>query len=277
MHELQYIPAVRPDAPLELDGPVAFVGVGEGMRGHEWKYTLGYRDVMSTSRPAREVEVGFWTDRETMDALRRAADADAMARKPGTFVAQGEWKQRGYVVAMSIGNVHYDRIQAQMTVVLLEGAWWRLVSKSMVPDSSEGGDYPYLDFPHDGTYDYMKTTNSHEVEPSVLTPSPVRIVVNGPATDPTIVIGGNSYELDMTVESGAYVTVDGRDKTIVYTRADGSVENAFANGVRGSGLGGGAYIFEPVPMGTSTCAWDGTFSFEIGWYEEEGEPPWSQS
>ena len=277
MKELQYIPATTIDNAIQLDGPVAFVGVGEGMRGHEWQYSLGYRDVMSTARPAREVEVDFWTDRATMDALRRAADADMMARKPGTFLAQDEWRQRGYVVPSSIESVSYDRIHAKVAIVLLDGAWWRLVKKSMVPDSSTGGDYPYLDYGFDYGYDFMRTANSKTVEPSVLTPSPVYLVVNGGVVDPEIELAGNTYKLAMTIEAGAYVTVDGRDKTIVYTRADTSTENVFANGVRGSGQGGGSYIFEPVPAGVNTCAWNGEFSFEIGWYEEEGEPPWSQS
>lgn len=260
-----------------MDGPVAFVDVGAGLRGRMWSYDLGYRDLLSTTRPAREVEVTFHSDRATADALRRAADADAMARKPGTLIAQNEWMQRAYIVGSDVEYISYDRLAVTLSVVLLDGAWWRLVSHEIRPGGSQGGDYGYLDFNVDYEYDYMHEADTSSIQPSVLTPSPVKLVIYGPASNPYVVVGGNTYRLTMTVPAGGYVTVDGKAKTIVLTRADGSTEDAFAAGARGTGEGGGEYVFEPIPAGRHAVSWPGEFGFTLGWYEEEGEPPWSQS
>lgn len=140
--------------------------------------------------------------------------------------------------------------------------------------STEGA---YLDYPHDYPYDYQKTSYTGNITPSVLTPSDVYLVVYGPAVNPYVIVGGNRYQVNVTVPSGGYLVVDGREKSIMLTLADGTVQNVFSSGVRGGGAGGGTYIFEKVPAGTSEVTYDGSFGFDFGWYEEEGEPPWSQS
>lgn len=275
MNKLEYQPGIKGKA-IQMDGPVAFVGTAENLRGREWSYELGFRGLTSATRAAREVDVDFFTDYATADALRRVADADVMGRTPGILVAQNEWKQRAYILSSSPNSIHFGRLYATLNVALLDGAWWRLVSKSFVQQESTTA-YEYLDYPFDYPHDYAETPITPDVESSVLTPSDVRIVVYGPAVNPYVIVGGNTYQVNVTVPSGGYLTIDGRDKTIVLTLADGTTRNEFAAGVRGSGLGGGSYIFEPLQPGIQDVTWDGSFGLDFGWYEEEGEPPWSQS
>lgn len=276
MDKLQYIAGKTVREPINLDGPVAFVGTADGLRSRAWDYELGYRDVLSAVRPAREVELTLASDYATADALRRVADADVQAKKPGTLVAQGEWRQRCYILSSSPEMIHFGRMETTLNVALLDGAWWRLVRNEFMPgDGTVGGGF--LDYSYDYAYDYMRGTVTTSIEPSVLTPSAVRLVFYGPAANPYVVIGGNRYQVLTNIPAGGYVVVDGREKSITLTLADGSTQNAFAYGLRGTGEGGGEYIFEPIGSGVQSVAWNGTFGFELGWYEEEGEPPWSQS
>lgn len=415
MNQLEYRPGLG-GAAVQMDDYPAFVGTAENLRSREWAYTLGYRDLVSANRPAREVEVDFYTDYRVANALRRVADADVMAKTPGTFVAQGEWRQRGYILSSQPSGIHFGRLMANMRVALLDGAWWRKRVKSFNVESEEGknqldiskdllksyntlgtwtddtysyrgidatlnddgsitlngeatgnytlylvpttaiktlpvGDYwlfgsipngndshwylqvttvtdssgtlqvryrdygdgvhievnaqtygiasyfhaakydafdnavlrPYmvagglLNYPHDYEYDYVESSSTNTVETSVLTPSNINIIIYGPATNPAITIGGNVYQVNTTVPSGGYLTIDGREKTIVLTLANGTTQNAFAYGLRGTGAGGGSYIFEPIKSGLQSVSWDGSFGFDLGWYEEEGEPPWNLS
>lgn len=644
MNQLEYVPGIGGQS-VQLDGPVSFVGIAENLRSREWEYDLGYRDLVSATRPAREVDVTFNADYETADELRRVADADVTARTPGTFIAQKDWRQRGYILASNPNDIHYGRLSTELKVALLDGAWWRLVDKTFAvedttptyesatgksvttdgaanvplhaltvdgeavqdgtPTPSEpvpieviegrnlfgvptggwivgtpstynyidgfGGNkgtlfvsqiqpnttytisaklytgmdrfraslfdadprsgaqfevghylqivvrndptsdqtytfssgeftwialglststtssnpdaqaqletgsaatpyvapgciglvvgdtatsiplqgnvlaslpdgtrdtvtvdgaghcvltkriaqhtfngsenwgthgsiaswfyvdnlvpsmnyskgtsgvaslsethkfvvytnvgsltegqfsfgivpnatgtkrfvvketsvttkadfktwlasnnltfmYPlttpqtidlgyidmpsvfdgavvsitaevtptitaewqtspdiYLDYPHNYPYDYQKTSSTESITPSVLTPSDVRLVIYGPAVNPYVIVGDNRYQVNVTVPAGGYLTVDGRDKSILLTLADGTVQNVFSSGVRGGGAGGGSYIFEQIPAGESEVTYDGSFGFDLGWYEEEGEPPWSQS
>lgn len=260
-----------------MDGPSAFVGTAENLRSRKWDYELGYRDLVNAVRPAREVSVSFATDYETANALRRVADADVTAGTPGTFVAQGEWRQRGYVLESNPDSIHFGYLSTELTITLLDGAWWRLVSTYFKADTDDGTSAAYLDYLYDYEYDYAKRAAVSRVTPSVLTPSDVHLVVYGPAVNPYVIVGDNRYQVNITVPAGGYLTVDGREKSITLTLADGTTQNAFSSGLRGSGEGGGQYIFEPIGAGAQDVAWDGSFGFDLGWYEEEGEPPWSPS
>lgn len=275
MNQLEYVPGIGGQS-VQMDGPSSFVGIAENLRSREWEYDLGFRDLVSATRPAREVDVTFYADYATADDLRRVADADVTARTPGVFVAQKEWRQRGYILASKPSDIHYGRLSTELKIALLDGAWWRLVTRSFMMDGGSGGD-TYLDYPHDYPYDYEKTSYTGVITPSVLTSSDVYLVIYGPAVNPYVIVGGNRYQVNVTVPSGGYVIVDGRDKTIMLTLADGTVQNVFSSGVRGGGAGGGTYIFEKIPAGTSEVTYDGSFGFDLGWYEEEGEPPWSLS
>lgn len=275
MNKLEYIPGKVPARTVQMDGPVSYVGTADNIRSRAWGYELGYRDVLSANRPAREVDATFHADYETLDELRRVADADVDAKMPGTFVAEGEWRQRGYIVSSEPAMIHWGRVQTELKILLLDGAWWRLVSESF--GASEDTPSSYLDYTYDYQYDYTKVTYSSLVQTSVLTPSDVRLVIYGPATNPYVNVGSNKYEVDVTVPSGGYVVIDGREKTITLVLADGMRQNAFQYGVRGTGQGGGVYVFEPIESGEQTVSWPGTFGFDLGWYEEEGEPPWSLS
>ena len=275
MNQLEYIPGIGGQS-VQMDGPTSFVGIAENLRSREWEHELGYRDLVSATRPAREVDVTFYADYATADDLRRVSDADVTARTPGIFIAQQEWRQRGYILASKPSDIHFGRLSTELKVALLDGAWWRLVSTSFFIDDSSSSE-AYLDYPHDYPFDYSKRATIAEVTPSVLTPSAVHLVVYGPAVNPYVIVGSNRYQVNVTVPAGGYLIVDGRDKTIVLTLADGTTQNAFSAGVRGSGQGGGEYVFEPIASGTQSVAWDGSFGFDLGWYEEEGEPPWSLS
>lgn len=273
IEKLKYVPGLG-GAPIQLNCKSAVAGSALGLRSREWDRVLGYRNLVSATRPAREVTANLACDYETADTVRRVVDADVAARTPGTFVFGNEWKQHGYVLASQPERTGGGWLSVELTIALLDGAWWRRVVKTFMMDTSGGGEY--LDYPHDYPFDYQVSTSAI-ITPSVLMPSDVYLVFYGPAVNPYIIVGGNRYQVNVSVPAGGYLVVDGRDKTIMLTLADGTVQNVFSSGVRGSGAGGGSYIFEQIPAGTNEVTYDGSFGFDLGWYEEEGEPPWSQS
>ena len=134
-----------------------------------------------------------------------------------------------------------------------------------------------FDYPYNYSYDYMPVENVASANVLGLVPCKPRIVFYGAVTDPQVIIAGNKYKVTGSVPAGGRIEIDGRDKTVKKILQDGTTTNEFANALRGSGEGGGEYIFQPIPAGDNAVTWDGTFGVDIGWYEEVGEPPWSQS
>ena len=277
MDKFEYRPATFGADVVNMDGDNGFVGTAEKVRSRVWARELGKSDLLSAARVAREVEVDFKCDYSVADKLRECADADVLNMTPGTFVAQGEWHQRGYILESNVKGVHFGWLNTSLTVALLDGAWWRLRSQSFAPSSGPASDYGYLDYPMDFPYDYSQVANVAHAQVGGLLPCKPRIIFYGPVTDPYIIISGNRYQVTGSVPDGARVEIDGRAKTVIKVLQDGTTTNEFANALRGSGEGGGEYIFQPIPAGDNSVTWDGTFGVDIGWYQEVSEPTWSQS
>lgn len=273
------MPAAYGAEPVELDGRAASVGSGAALRGRAWGYSLGTRGISRQVRSAREVKVDArFGDPAAADALRRAADRDFAAGEPGTLVVDGEWSQRAYVAGFEPDVITRLAVTGELTVLLLDGCWRRERALHVSARDDAPAD-EWLDLPCDHPYDLERAAESLAVEAVSATPSAVRLVLWGPCQDPYVVVAGNRYQVDATVPAGARIEVDGSSwpKTVSLVSAAGDRTDLFAAARRGTGEGGGEYCFQPIPAGRSEVAWPGSFAFDLYWYEEEGEPPWTRS
>lgn len=260
---------------IELDGPGSYVGTAPDLRGRAWSYSIGYRALTGVSREAREVSIDAWfLDLAQADALRRAADRDVYDGTPGELVAQGEWRQRAYIVASAPDSINGRELSSKLTCVLLDGAWRRAHTLRFNKGGSltDGKSYP-----HGYPYSYGTAEGVTRISSVGTMPGPVSLIVYGPATSPSLTVGGNRFAVDCSVPSGGYLAVDGVNLTVELVNAYGERENRLADAVRGTGKGSGEYIFEQVGGdGDVLVSWDGTFGFDLTWWEQEGEPPWSE-
>ncbi|NEG96016.1 hypothetical protein GFD17_04430 [Bifidobacterium sp. SMB2] len=275
MQSLKYVCATTGDE-IPMSGPDIFAQTAEGIRGRAWGYSLGYRDLSGVTRDAREasLELTYLRCPEKLDWTRRLFDADVANHTPGVLDADG-WRATAYVVKAEASDIKPNVIRQKLTVVLSDGMWRRAGDvQHFWSDALQPGldlDHPY-DYPHD----YLPTTRNVTASNPMPTAMGFTMVVFGPASSPQIVIGSNTYRLDMDIPSGAYVTITavGRQRTIVMTAENGDVSNVFAKGYRGSGRDGGSYIFQPIPPGDNPVNWKG-FGFDLTVWEEESEPPWA--
>lgn len=278
MHRLTYVSSGG--ERVDLDGGGAFVGTAPKLRSRVWTYTLGWRGASGISRAAREAELDAVMTAERADELRRLADRDVSSGTPGMLVFDGEWYQRTYIAKSEVETVYGRRaVKAELTVLLLDGAWRREVSAEFYATETE--DPSGLDYPHDFEYDYGGSTASRSVTVDGLVPADLKLTVYGPVTNPRVAVSQgaftNVYEVAVEVPGGSRLVIDGSSypKSIQLIGAYGEVEDKFASGLRGEGAGSGSYCFEPLRPGTSSVAWDGSFGFTMTHYQEEGEPPWS--
>lgn len=167
-----------------------------------------------------------------------------------------------------------------ITMPTVEDNWLVTINASVTPEITaeyELAQHITLDYPHDFPYDYTKQKSVPDVDTGRMVSCKPVIVFYGAVTDPEITVAGNKYKVTKSVPAGARIEIDGREHTVKMITSGGVVTDEFANALRGSGEGGGEYIFEPIPPGQHTITWDGSFGFDIGWYDEVGEPPWNQS
>ncbi|WP_294163140.1 hypothetical protein [uncultured Senegalimassilia sp.] len=251
-----------------------YVGRPNDLFSREWDYKLGYRALATASRGARKVSFkAFFADMAQADAFRRCADSDMQKGMPGTLRVEG-WFQRCFVVASEVDGIGGDFFAAKLTLVLLDGVWRRGTTTAFVPVQSSA-DYEFLDLPYDLPYDLgAPQPRRYAVNPGYAD-SPAKLVVYGPAVNPSVRLAGNLYRVDVTVPDGGRLEIDPLRRTVTEVLPDGTKIDAFSKAHRGSGAGSGEYIFERVPVGTSEVSWDNGFGFDLTLYEEEGEPAWS--
>lgn len=276
MHRLSYISGTGA-AEVCLDCRSALAGTAEGIRGREWGYSIGYRSIAAATRAARECSMSVtFLDLSVADELRRLADRDVAMATPGTLAIDG-WSQRAYITAADPSSISRAHMAAKLTVVLLDGVWRKGHTIAFEQLTATSGDGEFLDLPYDLPYDLGVPSTRRYVDVGEWGAAPLRFVVYGPCVNPAVRIDGNWYRVDVTVPDGGYLVVDplATPRSVTLVAADGSTTDAFAKARRGNGSGSGEYIFQPASPGVHEVEWDRSFGFDLTWYEEEGEPPWS--
>lgn len=276
MHRLSYISGTGA-AEVCLDCRSALAGTAEGVRGREWGYSIGYRSIAAATRAARECSMSVtFLDLSVADELRRLADRDVAMATPGTLAIDG-WSQRAYITAADPSSISRAHMAAKLTVVLLDGVWRKGHTIAFEQLTATSGDGEFLDLPYDLPYDLGVPSTRRYVDVGEWGAAPLRFVVYGPCVNPAVRIDGNWYRVDVTVPDGGYLVVDplATPRSVTLVAADGSTTDAFAKARRGNGSGSGEYVFQPASPGVHEVEWDRSFGFDLTWYEEEGEPPWS--
>lgn len=276
MHRLSYISGTGA-AEVCLDCRSALAGTAEGVRGREWGYSIGYRSIAAATRAARECSMSVtFLDLSVADELRRLADRDVAMATPGTLAIDG-WSQRAYITAADPSSISRAHMAAKLTVVLLDGVWRKGHTVAFEQLTATSGDGEFLDLPYDLPYDLGVPSTRRYVDVGEWGAAPLRFVVYGPCVNPAVRIDGNWYRVDVTVPDGGYLVVDplATPRSVTLVAADGSTTDVFAKARRGNGLGSGEYVFQPASPGVHEVEWDRSFGFDLTWYEEEGEPPWS--
>nr|DAM03479.1 MAG TPA: hypothetical protein [Caudoviricetes sp.] len=274
--DIVYISGVGGDAYRLNDG--IYVGRPSDLFSREWSYSVGYASVSSVTRKARTAKLkAFFADVAKADAFRRACDRDVSRGVAGTLSVDG-WSQRCMVMESAADKVSEGFFSAELTVVLLDGVWRKGHTIAFEQLTATSGDGEFLDLPYDLPYDLGVPSTRRYVDVGEWGAAPLRFVVYGPCVNPAVRIDGNWYRVDVTVPDGGYLVVDplATPRSVTVVGPDGSTTDAFAKARRGDGLNSGEYIFQPASPGTHEVDWDRSFGFDLTWYEEEGEPPWSR-
>ncbi len=273
MNELTY---TSRDTTISLTSEKLTVETARELRSYEWDYGVGRKNIYASRRKTRTVSVKFVAEHDELDKLRRYADRDMTSETAGVFTAQGEWKQEGYIYGIKVDKVASDRIYGTLKVLLLQGAWYKTVTKSYVKNSAPNNTRYGLDYPTDYKYDFGYAKVSQTMDTGSYSPCDFKMTIYGTCINPVITIGKNAYRVNVPVPEGALLIIDTREKTVILRDELGYEQNVFDKAVRGDGKGKGEYIFEPLASGEMSVTWDNSYGFDIEYYVAESEPPFTQ-
>lgn len=253
------------------------------LRSNAWTYETGVAKTRISSfkhgLEEKKLPVGIMakTDKEGIEKsnyIAQIGEYDIMSKRPGRLYV-GDWYLPCWIVGVSFSNYWLtDSIaEAELSVVCEKCEWIHEVTTQYAPvamqdlDLINGADYEY-DYEHD----LAGVINSYSVEIPGIFSTDFLWRVYGPATNPYVKIGDNTYKINTSVQTGQTIEVDTLQKTITLTDGQGQKTNILAERMRGA-KGSGSYIFEPLNPGTQTMTYDNTFLFDLTVYEVRSLPP----
>lgn len=260
------------------------------LRGREWAYSLASKGLKNVTRKAREltltVKVLPTIDADataSMQTLMDMADGDMAASNPGWLHfgksshpnIYNTWFSRAFIPKTKWKKVTGGLMEAELTIVLLDGMWRHLAGmqefSSWASSGNSNGDLPY-DLPSD--LGYPKNVRPLENPSS----SPCEFVASlfGPVSNPQFKIGDNKYAFTIAIPDGGRLDVKSfmGEKSIKLVRENGDTTNEFSCGSRGSGSGSGEYCFELVQPGEQLVTISDNWTLTVDLFEVSGSPKW---
>lgn len=248
------------------------------LRDYSWSYeavnsriTRFYNNITSRKIPlvicCDSSEEAF----EVRNRLCEIAEADIEARLPGK-VYIGDYYTTGYITASKKGNYLINKrlYTVELTLTSNDPTWYKeskiifTQGETAMGGVGGGADYAY-DYPHDyAVYKSKKTFNCDSVRGGAF-----RLLIYGPAVDPSVVIGNHIYTVYGTINQRETLLIDSLNKTITLTTITGSKVNWFDHRGRES------YIFEPIAPGLNPVSRVGSFGFDLTVIEKRSEPKWT--
>lgn len=270
MGRLRYVSGVSGEA-FELDGPYTYIGLGADLRAGNWLYSLEGHTVTNPRLGASEGEIEAWSRLDVADGLSRIADADFASGVPGTFEGDG-WYQRGYILSPKPVSIRRPKCKLKIPVIMLDGAWRKEETLSMRQASGDANGTKV--YPYEYPYLYASEFGIRYIEVADAAPIPFRFVFYGPAVNPTVRIGSNRYQFNISVPEGGYLLVSTLpDAAVTLVDADGTRTDEFGCAIRGDGEGSGSYSFERLSPGVQEVWWSDMFGFDLALVHERSDFP----
>ena len=244
-----------------------------------WTYSTKTYNNASINRFAKEmVEKGFDINirgttraefKEAVATILKVFDYDVRNKAPGKLYV-GTSYLRCYIIGASRSQryVNTTHCTVTFTVVADKDTWIeettnRYISRTNSPDSDS------LNYPYGYPYNYMSNIMSDVINNTGYSPTGFELKIYGAVSNPSVYIADHEYNVGADIETGEYLVINSMSREIYKVATDGTKVNAFSERNRES------YIFEAIPEGLNSVAWNGLFCFDITLLIERSEPVWT--
>ena len=262
-----------------MEHPV-FVQDPENLTDSKWSYStisgvngLGrvnrfYKDTQEATLTLSIMADDAEEFNRVMYDIHRTFDRDVRRMKPGKLWWNGFYKE---VFATDTSNNEFEElfesVEREVKFISVYPYWvkhytYQFLSTS---DGESAFDYDELDY---DDFDYGLDTIIEAVENDCIDKANFEIKFYGPVNNPSVTIGGHTYELLAELDDGEYATINSLTKKILQYDIYGDAENIFHLRSRDD------YIFEPIPEGVNLITRDKTVKVDITLFDERGEPEW---
>lgn len=204
-----------------------------------------------------------------INAMMDIISYDVDAGTPGRLYC-GDQYCEGYVFENEHGTDYNNskRAELKLKFVAENGNWIHEEKKSFAKVTNELYETEGLDYPHDYPFDYSNNLVNQKIVNDNYAASDFEMVIYGSCDNPAISIGTHTYEVNASLIVGEYIVINSLTRKIYKVKNNGEQVNLFY--LRGRDF----YIFEKIPAGIMSVAWNGSFGFDIKLMSERSEPKW---
>lgn len=279
MAEIKYINSANRSIDLSTY-PIRLKQKTSGLYAFEWEVDetdLGNgARVNAFERKSKqyELEIDFSGARaaraQILQEFFEVTDYDVVQKSTGKLYVNDQYVE-AYIIASEpqIYDDRYRTVGKICTLYVPYPFWMEDKTFSFYP-KEEGGSGDFLDFPFDFPFDFTSgkagtatLQNTHYVA------SGFEMIIYGPCVNPYIAIGGHMYRVYTTVDDQEYIRINSRENTVQRVKNNGEIVNEYNN------RGKDDSVFEPIPPGSQTVVWPGTFGFDVILHQERSELKWN--
>lgn len=203
---------------------------------------------------------------QAVNHFHDATDIDVINSNPGRLYV-GDYYLLGFFVDTTVDEWEYgiscqDR---ELNFLVPNPVWRKDVEYRFFPIWNVG-EYEYLDMPYDMLYDLYPDASYQTVNNKYDKACEFTMTIQGPVSNPSIIIGNHLYEVLANVYDGEYMLIDSEQGTVKRITNNGTEINLYNSRNKQSSL------FQKIPPGMSSVSWNQTFNFNIILHQERSEP-----
>lgn len=207
---------------------------------------------------------------EALEAFHEASVYDIVNQTPGKLI-WGSYYIECYVMESStypheeISNITVNEV----TFFCPYPFWVKEQAFAFSAGASGESENTGLDYPFDYEFDYAQEIITESMTVEHYLPCNFKMLIYGPCTNPSVVIGGNIYQVFVTLGASDYLEIDSRLHTVTVYRPGGIAENAYNSRYKETS------IFAPIPQGRHSIVRNSEFAVSLVLFLERNEPKWN--
>ena len=252
-----------------------------GLFDYFWSVKTAQNAIISVSREPREIPVSLLFLLEAKDSGRvnefdSIIDYDARIGVPGTLKLNG-FEIKCLFSGSESSDYQWKKglMRRDMTLFTTSKDWTRrkmFLFRKAGTNSNTG-----LGYPHDYPHDYSARTAAANLFNESDYPSAFTMRFYGPVSNPYVVIGGNTYQVKVTLAEGEQLLIDSADHTQIQKISPyGEITNVFDRAEFGS-PGSGRYLFEKIKPGMNSISMSAAVMLDIELIEGRSTPCWYET
>ena len=251
---------------------------GSEMRNYEWLYDNNYDEITNFRKGVvkKKFKIIIMSSEprpgiEARNRIFEIFEQDVLMNQPGRLYIDGYYCTCYMVASKKMKwNISQRYLEIEATMATDSPDWVResTFNYKKSEDGAQKSDSGIKIYSYVYNYRYSNYNATDRLINTAVIASVFILRIYGPVSNPLVMVGNNTYQVNVSIDDRERVEVSSKDKTIFLIRENGNKENVFWSASRQS------YIFERIETGMSVISWNGSFDFDLVLVDKRSEPPW---